>query len=367
VEDQGHTASPEPPAEGTRSPEDPASGQGTPITGPDGAAPAASTGDAAPAASTGDAVPATSTGDAVPATSTGDAVPVVGSGRDRRADGLREALTSRGAGWAVAAAMTGAVVGLSVAMATSATPAAAVRPEFPAGLRGVPADAARAPGGGGVARALAPVRLHVPALQVPALQTPARLQVPARLRLQIPAAVPLQIPAAVPLQVPARLRIQVPAGVPLQIPARLRIQLPARPPAQSPAWPVAQSPARLRAVTPAARIQAVPGAGPPAAVPRALHLRVRPAQVRVRLRIPASARSQALPGPVRAVVPGPRAAAVLPASSGTPARLRIVFRKGEPIPARLLLPANLPGRARLRIQIPARARLTPALPAPPAW
>jgi hypothetical protein len=50
-----------------------------------------------------------------------------------------------------------------------------------------------------------------------------------------------------------------------------------------------------------------------------------------------------------------------------PARLRIVFQKGVPVPARLVLPASLPGRARLRIQIPARAQLTPALPAPPNW
>jgi hypothetical protein len=128
--------------------------------------------------------------------------------------------------------------------------------------------------------------------------------------------------------------------------------------------------------SPAARIQAVPGATVPGAAvpvavapvavsaPRTLHLRVRPAQVRIRLRIPAASRTQ---GPVRAVVLGPRAAQVVPASGATPARLRIVISKGGPVPARLLLPANLPGQVRLRIQVPARARLTPALPAPPAW
>jgi len=41
-----------------------------------------------------------------------------------------------------------------------------------------------------------------------------------------------------------------------------------------------------------------------------------------------------------------------------------VFQRGLPVPARLLLPGNLPGQARLRIQIPARARITPVLPAP---
>src|SRR6516162_2872918 len=70
--------------------------------------------------------------------------PAAGSpGRDRRADAVREAITSRGAGWAVAAAMAGAVVGLSVSMATSTGPTVVAQPEGAAGLRGVPADAAR--------------------------------------------------------------------------------------------------------------------------------------------------------------------------------------------------------------------------------
>jgi hypothetical protein len=113
-------------------------------------------------------------------------------------------------------------------------------------------------------------------------------------------------------------------------------------------------------------------AGTPAA-----RIRVRPAQVRVRLRVSANGRLQVLPGravagPLRVVVPGPRPAALVPAA---PARLRIAFRNGTPVPARLLIPASLPGRARLRIQVPARARIqvparariTPALPAPPNW
>jgi hypothetical protein len=50
-----------------------------------------------------------------------------------------------------------------------------------------------------------------------------------------------------------------------------------------------------------------------------------------------------------------------------PARLRVVFQRGVPVPARLVLPASLPGRARLRIRIPARAQFTPARPAPPNW
>jgi hypothetical protein len=97
--------------------------------------------------------------------------------------------------------------------------------------------------------------------------------------------------------------------------------------------------------------------------PRALRVQALRGQVRVRLRIPPNARIQARPA-LQLVSPGARPAEVLPA---TPARLRIAFQRGVPVPARLLLPANLPGQARLRIQIPARARLTPVLPAPPNW
>jgi len=89
----------------------------------------------------------------------------------------------------------------------------------------------------------------------------------------------------------------------------------------------------------------------------------------MRLRVSANGRLQVLPrsavaGPLRVVVPGQRPAALVPPA---PARLRIAFRNGAPVPARLLIPASLPGQARLRIQVPARARITPALPAPPNW
>ena len=174
--------------------------------------------------------------------------------------------------------------------------------------------------------------------------------------------------AGLPLQVPARL--QVPAGKPLQAPAWLRLQVPVRLPVQSPA--------RLRAGDPVARTvipvsQAVPGAQVPATAvtPRSLRLHLRPAQVRIRVRIPASARAQVLPGglpgPLGVVVPGPRPAEVLPAGAPTAARLRVVFQRGMLVPAQLVLPANLPGQARIRIQIPARARLAPTLTIPSAW
>jgi hypothetical protein len=241
--------------------------------------------------------------------------------QEHSASGFREALTSRRAGWAAAAAMTGAVAGLSVAMATSPSPTVVVRPEGPAGLGGTAPGAVRAPVPGGAVRALSPVRLRV--------------------------------------QVPAGLRVQVPAGLPLQTPARLRLQT--------------RVPLPAGTVVPLPRIQVAPGTRAPVAVlaPRSIRVRVRPGQVRVRLRMPATAPIRFLPGgqpgALRAVPPGPRPLQVLPAGTVTPARLRIAFQKGQPVPARLVLPAGLHGQARLRLQIPARARLTPALPAPPNW
>jgi hypothetical protein len=122
-----------------------------------------------------------------------------------------------------------------------------------------------------------------------------------------------------------------------------------------------------------------------AVTPQAVRLRVRPGQVRVRLRVPANGHLQVLPGrpasgPLRVVAPGPRPAALVPAA---PARLRIVSRNGTTVPAQSVIPAGLPGQARLRIQVPARARIqvparariqiaarariTKALPAPPNW
>ena len=271
----------------------------------------------------------------------GQVTAITGAGRERRADGVREALTSRGAGWAVAAAMAGAVVGLSVAMATSPSPTVVVQPE---GLGGFPAGPGGSPAGAGGSLAGA-VRASVPGGAVQA-------QAPVRLRLQAPA------------------RMRALAGAPLQAPARLRLQVPVRLPVQSPARLLAQPPV-AGTLIPAP--QSVPGTLVPvtAVAPRSLRLHLRPAQVRIRIRIPASAhvqvRPSSLPGPLGVVVPGPRPAEVHPAGAVTAARLRVVFQRGLPVPAQLVLPANLPGQARMRIQIPARARLTPALSAQPAW
>jgi hypothetical protein len=186
----------------------------------------------------------------------GPTVPVSGpvsapEGRYRQADGVREALTSRGAGWAVAAAMAGAVVGLSVSMATSPAPTVVVQPEGAAGLRGVPAlfpaPQVQAPGKQVSAAALTPraVRVRVQRGQVRVrvrLRIPGNARIralpaspPGRLQLVVPGARPL---AVVPAVTPARLRIVFQRGVPvparLLLPAtlpgqaRLRIQIPAR-------------------------------------------------------------------------------------------------------------------------------------------
>lgn len=328
MDEQEHSASPETPADpagladparpaGSAGPAVPASGETVPVTGP-AAGPGAGA-DPGPGAG-----PGAGAGLELAA----------GPGRDRRADGFREALTSRGAGWAVAAAMTGVVVGLSVAMAAS-SPTVVVQPEGVAGRGGAPPGALRAAVPGGAVRALPPVRL----------------------RLVAPGA-RAQVPAGGPLPAPARLRLQIPAERPLQAPSQLRILAPV--------------PGAAGTLIPVPRIQLVPGGQMPTAVLTlgAVRLRIRPGQVRVRLRVPANAPIRVLPGglpgPLRVAVPGPRPVTVLPAGV-TPARLRIAFEKGQPLRARLVLPAHLPGQARLRIQIPARARVTPALPAPPNW
>ena len=245
--------------------------------------------------------------------------------------------------------MAGAVVGLSVAMATSASPTIVVQADGAAGLRGTPAGAARAPLPGGALRAVAPGG------RVQAL-APARLRilVPAGGPFQTPARLRILVPAGGPLRTPAPVRIQIPAGGLLQTPARLRLLAPVPGPAEA----LIPMP-RAAQVLPAR--QMVAGV----AAPRSVRLRVRPGQVRVRLRVPANGRIQVLPGSqvpgqLRAVGPGQRPAALVPAS---PARLRIVFRNGTPGQVRLRI--QLPARA--RIQLPARVRITPALPTPPVW
>jgi hypothetical protein len=182
--------------------------------------------------------------------------------------GVRAALVSRGAGWAVATALAGAVVGLSVTMATSSSPTVVVEPEGAAGVRAlVPAGlAGRVP-----PRPQVSVGVSVPAVLAPGIPPGhVRVRIPARLRIQAPVYVRGQVPVGLagPMRVigpvrlrgpvrvlipggqrpaaalmpgrpaPARLRIQVRNGVPVPVSlvnpagprgqARLTIRIPAR-------------------------------------------------------------------------------------------------------------------------------------------
>ena len=161
--------------------------------------------------------------------------------RRRRGEGARKALTSRGAGWVAAAFLAGAVVALSVVLAT-ASPATVLQPGAvrsfrlgPAGGRteivALPPNAPRAswvqvpanapPGG---------VRVEIPAnappgsfsVTLPANARPGgvMVQVPANAR---PGGVMVEVPAIV---VPAGGTIHAPAGRWVQVPARVWVQVP---------------------------------------------------------------------------------------------------------------------------------------------
>lgn len=184
--------------------------------------------------------------------------------------GVRAALVSRGTGWAVAAALAGAVVGLSVAMATSSPPTVVVEPEGAAGARAlVPAGQP-----GRVApRPQVSVGVSVPAVLAPGIPPGrVRVRIPARLRIQVPVFMRGQVPVGLagPVRVigPVRLRgpvrVLIPGGLPpatALIPgppasARLRIQVrngvPLPAPPMNPAGPRGQArlkiwiPARMR-------------------------------------------------------------------------------------------------------------------------
>ena len=132
--------------------------------------------------------------------------------RHRRADTVRKALISRGAGWVVAAALAVAVVVLSVSLATAST-ATGVRSLGAAG------PACLGPAGVGPARLLVPagLRVQVPArlLVPPHLLVPSRQLVPAGLLVPVPSR--LLVPAGLRVPVPSRLLIPphvlVPAGL----------------------------------------------------------------------------------------------------------------------------------------------------------
>jgi len=254
---------------------------------------------------------------AVPAP--GATTPVAGpQGRDRRAEGVREALTSRGAGWAAAAILAGTVVGLSVTMATASSPTVLVQPEGAAGAQ--------------------------------------------RLRVALPAGLPVRIGAA--SQAAAGTRIAVPARTGAQAPVRLRVRVPG---AQVRVAPGQPGPARLL-LPAAAQVQLTPGRPGPLRVrfqvPARLRIQVRggvpsPAQVLVPARLPAAVAIPGTPGgALRVVRPGE----FLPVRPPAQARIRIRFQRGVPVS-----PVLVPGQARLRLQFPARVQVSRPLPAPPAW
>ena len=158
--------------------------------------------------------------------------------RRRRGEGARKALTSRGAGWVVAAVLAGAAVALSVVLATaSSTPVLQ------------PAGAARSfrfvtAGGRTMIVSFPPgARVQVPAnapLRRSWVEVPANAQ-PGSVTIVGPAGAP---PGAVRVQVPA---VVLPAGGNarpgrwVQVPARVWVQVPARVVAPAPAASPAKS------------------------------------------------------------------------------------------------------------------------------
>jgi hypothetical protein len=145
--------------------------------------------------------------------------------RRRRGEGARKALSSRGAGWVVAAVLAGAVVALSVVLATASStsvlqPAGAAR-SFRFGTAGGRTMIVSFPPG---------ARLQVPAnarLRTSWVEVPANAQ-PGSVTIVGPANGP---PGAVRVQVPA---VVLPAGGNarpgrwVQVPARVWVQVPAR-------------------------------------------------------------------------------------------------------------------------------------------
>lgn len=149
--------------------------------------------------------------------------------RRRRGEGARKALTSRRAGWVAAAILAGAVVALSVVLATAPSttvllPAGAAR-----SFRFVPA------GGGAQIVSLPPnAPLRASWVQIPANAPPGSVRVvipanapPGSIRVALPANAP---PGGVRVQVPAVVLPaggRAPAGEWVQVPARVWVQVPA--------------------------------------------------------------------------------------------------------------------------------------------
>jgi hypothetical protein len=156
--------------------------------------------------------------------------PGAGPGSPGRGQGVRKALTSRAAGWVVAAALAGAVAALAAVLATRPSaallrPVGALRSTVVGPRLAGPARVALPPGVRVTVPANAPLRAvvigpgalvspgllpvcRVPAgtlVLVPAARPPAHPGRPVRVQVRLPAAGP--VPAC-----PAGLRVQVPAG-----------------------------------------------------------------------------------------------------------------------------------------------------------
>ncbi|HYA53320.1 MAG TPA: hypothetical protein VEG33_19400, partial [Streptosporangiaceae bacterium] len=137
--------------------------------------------------------------------------PAITQEQRRRGAGARRALTSRGAGWVAAAILAGAVVALSVVLATSSS-TTVLQPAGAAwSFRFVPA------GGGAEIVALPPNALPTSWVQIRPGVPPGgvRVEVPVVVR---PAGGPAQARAGRWVQVPARVWVQVPAGVVAPVP-----------------------------------------------------------------------------------------------------------------------------------------------------
>jgi hypothetical protein len=155
---------------------------------------------------------------------TGPAVtePAAAQEQRRRGAGARRVLTSRGAGWVAAAILVGAVVALSVVLATSSSTTVLQLAGAARSFRFVPA------GGRAEIVTLPPNALPTSWVVVPANAPSGRVRVqirpggpPGGMRVEVPVVVlPAggQARAGRWVQVPARVWVQVPAGMVAPVP-----------------------------------------------------------------------------------------------------------------------------------------------------
>lgn len=152
---------------------------------------------------------------------------IPGPERRRRGEGARTALTSRGAGWVVAAVLAGAVVALSVVLAT-ASPTTVLQTGATRSFRLVPA-AGRAeivslPPNAPLRASWVQIRGNAPPGSVTIVGPPVVL--PGGVRVEVPANAP---PGGLRVEVPAVVlpagRVQARPGRWVQVPARVWVQV----------------------------------------------------------------------------------------------------------------------------------------------